>query len=81
MPRHRVHLNPPLPSEGPRENVANASAMLHSIDEEPQLFSREDMQQTIKAAIVRLDRALKQLTEMLAELSRLAAENHRLKRG
>lgn len=61
MPRKRPNLNPPLPDEGPRENVANAVAILWSIDEEPQLFNRDDVQQMVKAAIVRLNMALKQL--------------------
>ncbi len=60
-PRKSPNLNPPLPEEGPRENVANAVAILWSINDEPQLFSREDVQQMVKAAIVRLDTALRQL--------------------
>lgn len=61
MPRRKWTLNPPLAEEGPRENVGNAVAILWSIIEEPQLFSRDDVQEMVKAASVRLERALEQL--------------------
>lgn len=61
MLRRKPNLNPPLPEEGARENVGNAQAILWSIVEEPQLFSRDDVQQMVKAASIRLERALEQL--------------------
>lgn len=61
MPKPKINLNPPLPDEGPRENVANAASILWSIEEAPHLFEKDDVRSMIKAAALRLETALKQL--------------------
>lgn len=62
MPRRtKLNLNPPLPEEGPGENVRNAWALLVPLIEEPTLYDADDAMQMIKAAVIRLEAASKQL--------------------
>lgn len=59
MPRTRI--NPPTPDEGPLENVKNGLNILWSIEEAPEMFSRSEVREMVKAVIVRLDAACRQL--------------------
>lgn len=57
----KPNLNPPTEGEDATQNVKNAWAMLLCIEEEPDLFTADDIMQTIKAANVRLKRAVQQM--------------------
>lgn len=57
----KTKLNPPTPEEGPLENVKNGLNILWSLEEAPEMFNRREMVEMIKAVIVRLDVASRQL--------------------